>query len=75
MAIYKYSQYISHSDNVAFDQIIEPSTAAPYPGIYRCHVCGREIAIAQGHTLPAQNHHQHRPGLGRIQWRLEVSHA
>lgn len=74
MALYKYSNFLDQSDDAAFDQLNEPSTSAPWPGIYRCHACGHEIAIAQGHTLPPQNHHQHRPGLGRIQWRLVVSH-
>ena len=74
MALYKYRDFIEHSDDGAFDKLNEPSTAAPWPGIYRCHACGHEIAIAAGHTLPPQNHHQHSPGLGRIQWRLVVSH-
>lgn len=74
MALYKYTAFIAQSDDTAFDQLNEPSTSAPWPGIYRCHACGHEIAIAQGHTLPPQNHHQHRPGIGRIQWRLIVSH-
>lgn len=74
MALYKYQQYIEQTNDRAFDQINEPSVSAPWPGIYLCVACGHEIAIAQGHTLPSQNHHQHRPGLGRIQWRLAVSH-
>lgn len=74
MALYKYAAFISTSQDAAFDQLTNPSTAAPWPGIYRCHACGHEIAIASGHTLPPQNHHQHRPGLGPIQWRLVVSH-
>ncbi len=74
MALYKYQAFIEQSNNEAFDQLQEPSAAALWPGIYRCHACGHEIAIAQGHTLPPQNHHQHRPGLGRILWRLVVSH-
>jgi hypothetical protein len=74
MALYKYSTFIDKSDDDAFDKLLAPSTAATWPGIYRCHACGHEIAIAQGHTLPSQNHHQHAAGLGAIQWRLVVSH-
>ena len=74
MALYKYSQFLEKSEHEAFDQLSAPSTAAPYPGIYRCHACGHEIAIASGHILPPQNHHQHRLGIGPIQWRLVVSH-
>ena len=74
MALYKYKEFIELSNDEAFDKLISPSTAAPWPGIYRCHACGHEIATAQSHMLPPQNHHQHRPGLGAIQWRLVVSH-
>ena len=51
----------THQDN---------GNVAPYAGIYRCVVCGEEIGIAQGHTLPPQNHHQHPAGPGRIEWQL-----
>lgn len=74
MALYKYAEYIEQSNDNAFDQLNTPGTAAPWPGIYRCHVCGHEIAIASGHTLPSQNTHQHTYGQGAIQWRLVVSH-
>jgi hypothetical protein len=74
MALYKYGAYIEISQDAAFDQLNTPSTSAPWPGIYRCHACGHEIGIAQGHTLPPQNHHQHTLAQGPIQWRLVVSH-
>ncbi len=74
MALYKYEQFLENSTDQAFDKLLEPRGAAPWPGIYRCHACGHEIAIASGHALPPQNHHQHAPGLGRIQWRLVASH-
>lgn len=74
MAIYKYNTFLEVSTHAAFDQLSAPATAAPYPGIYRCHACGREIAIAGGHLLPPQNHHQHTAIQGPIQWRLVVSH-
>jgi hypothetical protein len=72
MAIYKYVQFVTKSDDKAFDELHSPGVSAPYSGIYRCHVCGHEIAIAGGHILPPQNHHQHNPGAGQITWRLTV---
>ncbi len=72
MALYKYSQHLKQSGDVAFDKKHAPGDEAPYPGIYRCVVCGDEIGIAKGHTLPPQNHHQHASGLGKIEWRLLV---
>ena len=74
MALYKYSKFIEQSNDNAFDQTNSPGTAAPWPGVYGCVVCGHEIAIASGHILPPQNHHQHKQGQGSIQWRLVVSH-
>jgi hypothetical protein len=74
MALYKYKEFVEHSDDGAFDKLIAPGTAAPWPGIYGCHACGHEIGIAFGHILPAQNHHQHPYGVGPIQWRLIASH-
>lgn len=74
MALYKNPQYLRQSDHAAFDTLSDPGTAAPYPGIYRCEVCGHEIAIARGHSLPPQDHHQHPQGQ-RIKWRLIVSHS
>ena len=74
MALYKYSTFISLSEDKAFDTLLEPGVAATWPGIYRCHGCGHEIAIARNHTLPSQNHHQHTTSQGSIQWRLVVSH-
>jgi hypothetical protein len=74
MALYKYSVFMQASNDAAFDQLNQPGTIAPWPGIYRCHACGHEIAIAAGHILPPQNHHQHAYGQGPINWRLIVSH-
>lgn len=72
MALYKYGNYLTSSNEIAFDKIQEPGTTAPHAGIYRCTKCGHEIGIAQGHVLPPQNHHQHSTGLGAIQWQLLV---
>ena len=74
VALYKYQQFITQSTDKAFDKIFQPSSAATWPGIYRCEGCGHEIAIAGNHILPAQNHHQHTLAQGAIQWRLAVSH-
>jgi hypothetical protein len=74
MALYKYLAFLEVSTHAAFDQLSAPGTAAPYPGVYRCQACGHEIAIASGHVLPPQNHHQHTAVQGPIQWRLIVSH-
>ena len=56
MALYKYEVFLEKSQHEAFDQLSSPGAAAPYPGVYRCHACGHEIAIAAGHVLPPQNH-------------------
>lgn len=72
MAQYKHGQYLTQSQHDEFDKRLTPGTPAANAGIYRCAVCGDEIGIAKGHTLPPQNHHQHAPGHGPIQWQLLV---
>jgi hypothetical protein len=72
MAQYKFGQYLHQSDDKAYDARHAPGIPAGNAGIYRCAVCGEEIGIAKGHTLPPQNHHQHAPGLGKIEWQLLV---
>lgn len=72
MAQYKYGQHLTKSEHSAYDALHTPGSPAENPGIYRCTACGDEIAIAKGHTLPPQNHHQHSPGLGPIRWQLLV---
>ena len=59
-------------DHSEYDKKYSPGTEAPNPGIYRCVSCGDEIGIAKGHVLPPQNHHQHAPGAGKIEWQLVV---
>jgi hypothetical protein len=75
MALYKYSQYLTSSESAAFDGTHDPGSPAPYPGIYRCMGCQKEIATAALHTLPPQNHHTHTSSQGPIRWRLVVSHS
>ena len=72
MALYKYGKFLQQSTHANFDKIYSPGDSTPDPGIYKCVVCGDEIGIAKGHTLPPQNHHQHRQGLGNIRWQLIV---
>ncbi len=72
MALYKYGDRLTHSQDAAFDATHNPGVDAPYPGIYRCTSCGDEIAIAGDHTLPPQNHRQHNPANGPIKWQLVV---
>lgn len=72
MAIYKNGNHLKRSDHEEFDKKHAPGSEAYNAGIYRCLVCGDEIGIAKGHTLPPQNHHQHAPGLGKIEWQLLV---
>jgi hypothetical protein len=74
MPLFKHKDFFERSEDPAFDKLVAPNASAPWPGIYRCHACGHEIAIAAGHNLPPQNHHQHAVGAGPIQWRLVCSH-
>lgn len=72
MALYKNGNFLRQSSDKAFDVKHSPGAAAPHPGIYKCTSCGDEIAIAGGHILPPQNHRQHNPSSGPIQWQLVV---
>lgn len=73
MALYKHGQYLTPNAHQAFDDLYSPGDTAVNPGIYRCVVCGDEIGIAKGHTLPPQNHHQHQPMQGPVRWQLLVA--
>jgi hypothetical protein len=72
MALYKHSQFLSVSQDAAFDTVASPGAATPHSGIFRCEGCGKEIAANQGNPLPPQNHHQHTVTQGAIRWRLAV---
>lgn len=72
MALYKNGNLLQQSTHANFDKAYSPGEAAVDPGIYRCTACGDEIGIAKGHTLPPQNHHQHKQGIGGIKWQLIV---
>lgn len=72
MASYKYSGFLAQNDSAAFDALLAPGTIANNSGIYRCSVCGDEIAANKNNPLPPQNHHQHPVGSGPIRWQLIV---
>ena len=72
MALYRYRRYLNDSDHGAFDLLHRPDNIAPNSGIYRCEVCGAEIASEKSKLLPPKNHHIHAEELGQIQWRLIV---
>lgn len=72
MALYKDSKFLKTSSSAEFDKKFSPGTKAPHAGIYRCTACGDEIGIAETHILPPQNHRQHAPSAGPIQWQLIV---
>lgn len=72
MALYQRTDVVQHTTHQAFDTRHSPGSDAPFAGIYRCTGCGDEIGIAKGHKLPPQNHHQHQPGSGAVQWQLLV---
>lgn len=72
VALYKYAQFLVHSNDNAFDTIWKPGEATPHSGIFRCEGCGREVASNGGNPLPPQSHHQHTPAQGAIRWRMVV---
>lgn len=72
MAQYKYQAYLNQFDNAAYDTLHRPGEICHNSGIYRCESCGDEIAANKGDPFPPQNHHQHAPGKGAIQWKLIV---
>lgn len=74
MAWNKYTQFVTHSQGNAFDQVSHAGTVCQHSGIYRCEVCGHEAVSTKGHTLPPQNHHTH-PNRQPIAWRLTVACA
>jgi len=74
VALYKYAQVLQQNNHAAFDTVSPANTPAPFPGIYQCPGCGHTIAIAGGHNLPPQNHHQHTPAQGVVRWQLIVAH-
>jgi hypothetical protein len=48
MVQYKYLHFLAPSSNRRFDHISTPGAKAPHSGIFRCHVCGREVVAERG---------------------------
>ncbi len=72
MALYKNANFLRPSTSSEFDSFYGPGVTCPHSGIYRCRSCGKEIASNKDNPFPPQNHHQHSPGVGSIQWQLIV---
>ena len=70
MAFYKYGSNLTQLDHPAFDQIHHPGQSVPLSGIYRCTVCGYEVASNQGQPLPTQSHGVHNALMSPIRWWL-----
>ncbi|WP_300006066.1 protein L [uncultured Cedecea sp.] len=58
--------------NPVFDTEYKPGDTCKYEGIYKCTGCDKEVTIANGKTIPPQNHHQHSVSQGNIRWKLFV---
>lgn len=72
MALYKNGQYLTKSEDAAFDAVHKPGQTPPHSGIYRCRGCGREVVAEEGRQLPPQNHHQHTTQQGDVRWQMIV---
>lgn len=72
MAIYKYQEFLKHSNHEAYDQVHHPGARTPRSGIYRCENCGINEVSTFSHPPPPQNQHQHNPAAA-ILWRLIVA--
>ena len=72
MALYKNGNYLTQSNDAAFDVDHKPGETPPHSGIYRCIGCGREIVAEQERSFPPQNHHTHTQSQGAILWRMIV---
>ena len=73
MAKYKYLTNFSPSTDDEFDKLFSPGDPVVWSGIYRCIVCGYEVVQTNDKLLPLQDHHQHKPNQGKIQWKLLVT--
>lgn len=58
--------------NATYEKKYHPGDECAFEGIYKCAGCGKEITLAKGKTFPPQDHHQHPPAIGRIEWQLFI---
>jgi hypothetical protein len=72
MARYKHSTHLGTADDKVFDRLIRPGTEVPADGIYRCDLCGSELALTRGSRIPSDHHRDEHPSR-RAGWRLIVS--
>ena len=72
MALYKFLNFIEHTQDANFDVFYPPEGTAPRSGIYRCRGCGREILSEELKPLPPKTHHRHVAAQGKIWWQLVV---
>jgi hypothetical protein len=75
MAIYKNGLFLTKSNEACYDVVHAAGARAPNPGIFKCPGCGHEIVVPMGHTLPAEDHHEHTGSQGSVRWQLIVSHG
>lgn len=73
MALYRYLTDLQLSTIEEFDKTYSPGDRVGWSGIYRCVVCGREVVHTNEEPLPLQDHPEHTPTQGMIQWRLIVT--
>jgi hypothetical protein len=73
MAIYRYPVLFQQIEHPAFDLLYDPGSLVPYPGIYRCRGCRREVALPEGQSLPSLDHHRHVAGQESMRWQLVVA--
>lgn len=74
MALYNDASNFTPSNDPLFGRVFEPGQLLPKGGMCRCTGCNKEIAIAQYHALPPQNHHQHLYSKLPIRWKLITFH-
>ena len=70
MALYKNANWMTKSDDDAFDTVYEPGSTPVHSGIFRCLGCGREVVGEMERKLPPQNHHQHSTSQGSVRWKM-----
>jgi hypothetical protein len=75
MALYKYTSFITQADHAEFDKTHKPGFPVPILGFIAAKRVLKKLLPIRGSApdpLPPQNHHQHAPGAGAINWRLPI---